>query len=408
MSDARVTTTLRAPSERAHAPVSTAELERRWSAVRGAMDGQGVNALLVHNNTDCMGGYVKYFSDVATSLGDPLSIVFGADDPMTMVMHGPHGDERQLPPEGDGLLRGVRTVSTAWSFSSVAYCQRYDAERLVKALAPYRRGVIGLVGLGQMPYPMIDWIKQELPDASFVDGAPLVDPIKAVKSSEERQAIAGVAAQQEAAFEAALAAIGPGVRESEVVGAALRASYDQGSEGGVLMVGAGPVGEPAGFNTRQHQNRRIEAGDHVVVLIETCGPGGLYTELGRTVVVGTATDEMRADHAFAVEAQRYCLDLIKPGVAPGEVFEAYNAYLREHGRPEERRLSCHGQGYDAVERPLVRSDETLPLAEHMNIACHPMYVAGGMTFWVCDGFFIEAAGVSAPHHGTARELFETG
>ena len=178
-------------SERVHAPVSDGELERRWRAVRQAMEEQGVDALVLHNNTEGVGGYVKYFSDLSTAGGYPLSIVFPREDDMTLVMHGPHGAQRTLPPQGDGLLRGVKAVATTWSFASAAYCRHYDAERIVEALQPVAGGTIGLVGTAQMPHPMVEHLKAQLPNATFREASELVDAIKAIKSEEERTAIRG-------------------------------------------------------------------------------------------------------------------------------------------------------------------------------------------------------------------------
>jgi len=35
--------------------------------------------------------------------------------------------------------------------------------------------------------------------------------------------------------------------------------------------------------------------------------------------------------------------------------------MRSRGLPAELRLYAHGQGYDLVERPLIRADETMNL-----------------------------------------------
>ena len=71
-------------SERLQTPISTAELERRWKAVRAAMKREGVDVLLMQNNNDHMGGYVKYFTDMPATNGYPNTVVFPADDEMTV------------------------------------------------------------------------------------------------------------------------------------------------------------------------------------------------------------------------------------------------------------------------------------------------------------------------------------
>jgi hypothetical protein len=78
-------------SERLQTPISTAELERRWTAVRAAMEQEKIDVLLMQNNNDHMGGYVKYFTDLPATNGYPLTVVFPRDDLMTLVSTGPFG-----------------------------------------------------------------------------------------------------------------------------------------------------------------------------------------------------------------------------------------------------------------------------------------------------------------------------
>ena len=66
--------------------------------------------------------------------------------------------------------------------------------------------------------------------------------------------------------------------------------------------------------------------------------------------------------------------------------------MRKNGRPEEKRLHCHGQGYDLVERPLIRNDEPMNIENDMNIVVHPTYIEGGMLSWFCDNWLIGPTG----------------
>src|ERR1035437_4702742 len=69
-------------AERVNTPISTKELERRWTAVRAAMTERKIDVLLMQNNNDFMGGYVKYFTDVPATNGYPVTVVFPADERM--------------------------------------------------------------------------------------------------------------------------------------------------------------------------------------------------------------------------------------------------------------------------------------------------------------------------------------
>ena len=123
-------------SERLQFPISTAELNRRWAAVRAAMKREGVDVLLMQNNNDHMGGYVKYFTDMPATNGYPNTVVFPADDEMTVVCQGPfNGDSR---PPAD-LWRGVKRLLTTPSYESAHFTQYYDPELAAKALAPFAK-----------------------------------------------------------------------------------------------------------------------------------------------------------------------------------------------------------------------------------------------------------------------------
>ena len=132
-------------SERLQTPISTAELERRWAAVRAAMERDKIDVLLMQNNSDQMGGYVKYFTDLPATNGYPLTVVFPRDDLMTLVSQGPFGGVTELNGKSDGTRRGVKRWYTTPSYSSCYYTAPYDPELAAKALEPYAGGTIGLV-----------------------------------------------------------------------------------------------------------------------------------------------------------------------------------------------------------------------------------------------------------------------
>ena len=121
--------------ERINNPISTKELERRWVAVRAVMAERKIDVLLMQNNNDFMGGYVKYFTDVPATNGYPTTVIFPADDRMTVIFQTKFGNDQQLPPEGDGLRRGVKAALGAPYFSSAYYTLSYDADLGEKALA---------------------------------------------------------------------------------------------------------------------------------------------------------------------------------------------------------------------------------------------------------------------------------
>ena len=108
-------------SPRLQTPISMRELERRWTAVRAAMKAAKIDALLMQNNNDHMGGYVKYFTDLPATNGYPQTVVFPQGEDMTLVSQGPFGMAKTLPHEGDGIRRGVKLWLTTPSYASCHY-----------------------------------------------------------------------------------------------------------------------------------------------------------------------------------------------------------------------------------------------------------------------------------------------
>jgi Xaa-Pro aminopeptidase len=396
------------PSERLNTPISTAELERRWKAVRAAMERDRIDVLVMQNNNDHMGGYVKYFTDIPAGNGYPVTVVFPRDDLMTVVMQGPFGGAEALTAEGDGVRRGVKRVLTTPSYASAFYTNDYDPELAASALTPFAKGTIGLVCTYQMSLAMGESLKRRFAGARFVDASELVDKIKAIKSEEEMELIVRTARMQDGAMQAAFDAIRPGMRDRDVVAAAQFYSQTHGSEQGLYLCASAPLGTPMKFAPKHMQNRVIKAGDYVALLVEDSGPGGFYTELGRNCVVGKAPQQMKDELAFTLESRRITLDLLKPGTPAKEVWEKFNEFMRRNGRPEETRLYCHGQGYDLVERPLIRHDEPMAIEKDMNIVVHPTYIHKGMLSWVCDNYLIGSNGPGERLHRFPETIMEVG
>jgi Xaa-Pro aminopeptidase len=395
-------------SERLNTPVSTAELERRWNLVRAAMADAKIDVLLMQNNNDHMGGYVRYFTDMPATNGYPNTVVFPREDEMTVVCQGPFGGN-ETTAQGDLTWRGVKKIMTTPSYASAHYTKDYDPELAAKALEPYRNATIGYVGTYQMSYAMLDYIKRAFPKARYVDASDMVDQIKVIKSAEEQELVKRAALMQDGAMRAAFAAVKPGMRDTEVAAIAQQYSVSHGSENGIYLCASMPLGTPSKFGNKHVQNRVIQKGDQIALLVEDNGPGGMYTELGRSCVVGVKVpQEMKDELAFVIEARKLTLDLLKPGTPSKDIWDGFNAFMRKNGRPMEARLYCHGQGYDLVERPLVRSDEPMKIEVDMNIVVHPTYIHAGYLNWLCDNYIIGGNGPGDRLHQFPEEVVEAG
>src|SRR5436190_23112817 len=105
-------------SERVITAISDRELDRRWRAAREEMDARKIDALIMQNANDWLGGYVKWFTDLPATHGYPKTVLFYASEPMTLIEMGSFGAVRRLK-GGDPVHRGSDEVIGSPAFLSV-------------------------------------------------------------------------------------------------------------------------------------------------------------------------------------------------------------------------------------------------------------------------------------------------
>ena len=387
------------------ARASDVELSHRWSAVRAVMAEHKLDTVIVQATNDWLGGNVKWLTDIPAHNGYPRTVLFHAADLMTVIEMGPF-DGRRVLDGADPIHRGVGTILTTPSFPSIHYTIAYDADLAIGELRHRGARRIGVMTPGGFLAGFSQRLAEGLSDAAFIDVTDALDMIKAVKSPEERALIRAAARLQDEVFAQVCAFIRPGVRDIDVTSHAQQVAQRLGSEQGIFLGASARIGVRSPFMDRHFQNRTLEAGDHLSLLIEVNGPGGMYTEIARTLCLGKAGQQLLDGFAVVREAQEHTLSLIRPGVAARDVAAAHDAHMIARGLPPEARLYAHGQGYDMVERPLIRRDETMLLAEHMNLAVHPGYETDAIFAVICDNYFVEANGPSACLHATEKKIFE--
>ena len=393
-------------SDRRLNPISDAELERRWKAIRAGMAERGIDALVMQNNNDWLGGYVKWFTDFPAYNGYPRTVIFHARDAMTVVDMGPAGAVRKF--DGQNMIhRGVGELLCTPAFTSIAYTDGYQGELALGELRRRNYKRIGMLGAGAIPHRFVVQIEQGLAGKTeIVDATEWVDAIKAIKSEEEKVLIRRCAEMQDEIFARVCRKIKPGMRDNEVTALAQYEGRVLGSEQGLFLGSSAPLGQASSFVDRYLQGRVLQEGEHFSLLIENAGPGGMYTEIARTMVFGKASNEVIDGFETVLEAQNHTLSKIKPGALAREVAFAHDEFMTARGFGKEKRLYAHGQGYDLVERPLIREDETMKLEAGMNLAVHPGFESPSLFAVICDNYIIGKDGPGECLHKTPKKVFE--
>lgn len=390
------------PKARMTASISSIELERRWKTVRDVMREEKVDYLIMRQDEEFLGGYVRWFTDIPAQHSYPFTVIFPIHDEMTLITVGGPPPSEPFPPPW--AVRGVKQRLSDAYFPSICYTGHYDAELAAGVLKEKKGATVGLIGSTSIPVTFYEYLRKHLDGYKFVELTDRIDQIKGIKSPEEIELIKKTASLQDVVIEHIKRVLQPGMREFEIHAEALYSAMMHGSERQLILVGSGSPGTPAPFQHRRFQNRIIQEGDQVSILIEVNGPGGFYAEIGRIFSVGEPSQLLQDAFGTALEAQKVTLDLLKPDASPKEILSANNAFLQKEGYTPERRLYAHGQGYDLVERPLIRSDEPMSLKAGMNLTVHP--AATNATVWVtvCDNYLVTEKGAGECLHQTPKEI----
>jgi Xaa-Pro aminopeptidase len=382
-------------------------MERRWEAARRPMREQGIDALVMQCSNDWLGGYVRWLTGITANNAYPRAIVFPLEGNMSLIQQGPF-DAVAEPDGNDPMLPGVSRVLTTPSYVTAAATADYDSDIVLDEVRLGGYETVGLVAPAAMYHLFGRGLTDGLEKAGVAvrDATEFVDELKALKSPEELERIRETAALQDEVLRRVCEFIRPGHHDFEVAAFAQYQAQLLGSEQGIYLGSSAPPGTAAVFRPRWQQGREIRSGDSFTLLIETNGPGGMYTELSRPIVLGKASDEQKETWDLIVEAQQVSLSHMTPGTPCADVHAAHNEFMRSRGLPEEKRLYSHGQGYDLVERPLMRQDETMAVAETMNFTVHPAVKTDDIFMTMVDNYVIGPNGPGECIHRSPKEIIE--
>ena len=159
-----------------------------------------------------------------------------------------------------------------------------------------------------------------------------------MKSPAEIAYVREAAALSDAADAAALALIGPGADEGEILAAQHAAIFSRGGDypGNEFIIGSGADALLCRYKAGR---RRLDARDQIT--LEFAGVYRHYhAALMRTVIVGEPTARHLELYAAAHEALLACEAELRPGRTAGDVFAAHARVMDGHGLSEHRLAAC--------------------------------------------------------------------
>ncbi len=264
-------------------------------------------------------------------------------------------------------------------------------------------------GLASIENPYLLWssaLRQRWPDISLKDAFPIIDAVRATKSTGEIALLRRAAASTAAGFWAGVSAIAPGKTQREVEGAVVAGCLRAGSDGPSLWpwVRAGPFAMPATlfepFSDYRNLNRTMQAGE-LVRLDVGCDVAMYKGDFGRTIPVSGHFDEGQRETLQLLNGAYLAgAEELKPGSSAKSLFDATARYVASHQSSLKTAMAkeaaknaldhpgwaLHGLGLDMAEG-------TPAIFAEGNVLCYePLFVGGGQAFFVEDTFVITATG----------------
>lgn len=168
-----------------------------------------------------------------------------------------------------------------------------------------------------------------IPDLQLVNGAQIAYQVRSHKTSEELDLIRQASGMVLAGMEAAVAAIEPGMTETEVLGHAELAMRKAGSEGSSFRMQV--LSSDRQMLTHPHARHVPLKNNQPVVIHIGATTGGYGAKMCRTVMLGDVAQPVVDTYRLTVRAQQAAIARCTPGTPVREVWQAAYAVYESEG-----------------------------------------------------------------------------
>ncbi|HLH68571.1 MAG TPA: Xaa-Pro peptidase family protein [Candidatus Dormibacteraeota bacterium] len=344
--------------------------ERRVERAREAMARQGLDALLCWKDEN-----VRYLTGLRAQIiagksallngcllipdRSPILLASGGEVQRAKVVM-PWLEEIHMVPimEARGLVRGA-------------------VEHTLRPILERHGLTRGRLGLDESGYCLVQALQELLPDLELCDGDAAMQAARLVKLPEEIALMEEASAIAEAVTQAAIDAVAPGVRETDVVAEAMRTLFRLGGEYAHVMTPFVASGEHMSPPNRIASDKIIREGDLVFIDIGAQW-GGYFSDIGRTVICGRPHRRQQEVYTAVHEALQEATRAMVPGNTNDDVAAAVRQAAARHGLAGNfiSLFIGHGVGMGSNEPPYIGEDlpgaETVVLQEGMTFAVEPL------------------------------------
>lgn len=257
------------------------------------------------------------------------------------------------------------------------------------------------LGLDESGFVLVEAIRELLPGVTLCDGDTPMQAARLIKLPGEIALMEEAAAIAEAVTQAAIDAVRPGVRETDVVAEAMHALFRLGGEQAHVDTPFVASGEHMAPPNRIPSDKIIRDGDLVFIDIGAMW-SGYFGDMGRTVICGRPSSRQQEVYTAVHESLLAATATMKAGNTNDDVARAVREVAARHGLAENfiSLFIGHGVGMGSNEPPYIGEDlpgaETVTLREGMTFAVEPLIwvpgVRGGAGVRLEDTILVTGSG----------------
>ncbi|HSG81869.1 MAG TPA: Xaa-Pro peptidase family protein, partial [Gemmatimonadota bacterium] len=332
-------------------------------------------------------GFGALFCEPATSFDYLVGANFGRSERLIALVAATDGEPVIVAPsfEVERVRRTVGSVSDirGWEEDEDPF------QTVAGVLAGVKPGKIAVEPSAR--FGMARRLQAALPDWSVVDGDPVFQRLRIIKSEDELRMIRRAISITETSIAATIAALEPGLTDRDVAGRLSNEMAERGVRGGGL-VQFGPTSALPHGGT---EGRRLERG--TVVLIDAgCRVGGYTSDITRTHFFGDEPPvQYREVFNTVFAAQTAAYQAGQPGMECQRLDYMARSVIEGAGYGEffTHRLG-HGMGMDGHEPPYLVKGNSRTLEPGMVFTIEPgIYLPGEWGVRIEDDFVVRDDGL---------------
>ncbi|HEV2283984.1 MAG TPA: Xaa-Pro peptidase family protein [bacterium] len=371
-------------------PFPAEEYRERLRRLGERMVGQDLDCLAVLGNRSD-GTNIRYLTNFEDFYGGDSMLVVPRDGPpgftTNAVMHGEpmHSGIQDCWIEDVRCAAAPRTVTGAASPATVFdHVEDFITER------GCARGTIGVVG--ESSDRLTRFLTETFPHSRVVEAGPMLREMRAIKSAREVEVMRRACRLADAALEAAMEAVRPGVTEFELAGAANRAMFSGGAEHPAFAISV-CAGARSGFKHMAPTGYQVRPGDMVYMDVGARYMG-YYSDSSRQRVCGEPTAEQRRFMETQIGIVEEVMAAARPGAVIADLATIAIARAEQAGYADYLYFRGHGVGAAVQDLPAFAPGNPARLEQHMVFAFEPMLVREGFgtACWE-DVWCVTASGV---------------